>query len=102
MSIVVSTVVQAPISEVWRAYTTPEDIKLWNAASPDWHTTSAARQPAEEIAKDMFNASWIGNVWKTADGTDRFSFKHRKRNAAFNRKHGLIVHNGLWKALNLV
>jgi uncharacterized protein YndB with AHSA1/START domain len=41
MKIVVSTVVQAPIHEVWRAYTTPEDIKLWNAASPDWHTTSA-------------------------------------------------------------
>ena len=41
MKIIVSTVVQAPIHEVWRAYTTPEDIKLWNAASPDWHTTSA-------------------------------------------------------------
>ena len=41
MKIVVSTVVAAPIQEVWRAYTTPEDIKLWNAASPDWHTTSA-------------------------------------------------------------
>ena len=42
MKIVVSTVVAAPIQEVWRAYTTPEDIKLWNAASPDWHTTSAS------------------------------------------------------------
>lgn len=41
MKIVVSTVVQAPIEEVWRAYTTPEDIKVWNTASPDWHTTSA-------------------------------------------------------------
>lgn len=42
MKIVVSTVVAAPIEEVWRAYTTPEDIKLWNAASDDWHTTSAS------------------------------------------------------------
>jgi len=41
MKIVVSTVVPAPIQEVWLAYTTPEDIKQWNAASPDWHTTSA-------------------------------------------------------------
>ena len=24
------------------AYTTPEDIKQWNAASDDWHTTSAS------------------------------------------------------------
>ena len=42
MKIVVSTVVQAPVEEVWRAYTTPEDIMQWNAASPDWHTTSAS------------------------------------------------------------
>ena len=42
MKIVVSTVVQAPVEEVWRAYTTPEDIRVWNTASPDWHTTSAA------------------------------------------------------------
>lgn len=41
MKIVVSTIVTAPVREVWRAYTTPEDIKLWNAASSDWHTTSA-------------------------------------------------------------
>jgi uncharacterized protein YndB with AHSA1/START domain len=26
---------------VWQAYTTPADIKQWNAASADWHTTSA-------------------------------------------------------------
>lgn len=41
MKIIVSTVVEAPIAEVWRAYTTPDDIKLWNTASPDWHTTFA-------------------------------------------------------------
>jgi uncharacterized protein YndB with AHSA1/START domain len=42
MKIIVSTVVAAPMHTVWRAYTTPEDIKLWNAASPDWHTTAAS------------------------------------------------------------
>jgi len=41
MKIAVSTLVAAPIAEVWRAYTTPDDIKSWNAASPDWHTTAA-------------------------------------------------------------
>lgn len=41
MKITVSTVIQAPIEAVWRAYTTPEDITSWNTASPDWHTTSA-------------------------------------------------------------
>lgn len=41
MKIVVSTVVEAPVHDVWIAYTTPDDIKCWNAASPDWHTTAA-------------------------------------------------------------
>ncbi len=41
MKITVSTVVNAPLAEVWRAYTTPDYIKIWNAASPDWHTTAA-------------------------------------------------------------
>ena len=41
MKIVVSTVVTAPMHVVWQSYTTPEDIKAWNAASPDWHTTAA-------------------------------------------------------------
>ena len=41
MKISVATTVAAPIEEVWRAYTTPEDIKQWNAASDDWHTTAA-------------------------------------------------------------
>jgi uncharacterized protein YndB with AHSA1/START domain len=42
VKIIVSTVVSAPLVEVWRAYTTPEDIMVWNTASPDWHTTSAS------------------------------------------------------------
>ncbi len=39
--ITVEVRVNAPVGEVWRAYTTPADIKQWNAASEDWHTTSA-------------------------------------------------------------
>ena len=41
MKINVSTLALAPLSEVWRAYTSPDDIKAWNTASPDWHTTHA-------------------------------------------------------------
>lgn len=41
MKITVSTIVTAPLAEVWRAYTTPDDIKIWNAASLDWHTIAA-------------------------------------------------------------
>jgi uncharacterized protein YndB with AHSA1/START domain len=41
MKITVETFVNAPIAKVWSAYTTPEDIKQWNAASDDWHTTQS-------------------------------------------------------------
>ena len=41
MRISVEAVVTAPMEEVWRAYTSPEDIMKWNAASDDWHTTAA-------------------------------------------------------------
>ncbi len=40
--ITVETTVAAPANRVWRAYTTPEAITQWNAASDDWHTTAAA------------------------------------------------------------
>ncbi len=40
--ITVETTVAAPVDRVWRAYTTPEAIIRWNAASDDWHTTAAA------------------------------------------------------------
>ncbi len=42
MKITVETIVAATVEEVWRGYTTPEDIMQWNAASDDWHTTSAS------------------------------------------------------------
>ena len=41
MKITVSTLVAAPLHEVWQAYTTPADIVVWNTASADWHTTNA-------------------------------------------------------------
>jgi uncharacterized protein YndB with AHSA1/START domain len=41
MKITVETDVMAPIERVWHAYTTPAEIVQWNAASADWHTTSA-------------------------------------------------------------
>jgi len=42
MKITVQTTVKASIAKVWRAYNTPEDIKQWNTASPDWHTTKSS------------------------------------------------------------
>ena len=41
MKITVQALIPAPIQTVWKKYTSPEDIKIWNAASDDWHTTDA-------------------------------------------------------------
>ncbi|WP_233582867.1 SRPBCC family protein [Candidimonas sp. SYP-B2681] len=42
IKITVETTICAPIERVWHAYTTPDDIVQWNAASDDWHTTKAS------------------------------------------------------------
>ena len=41
MKITVETVVKAQLSKVWETWNDPADIKQWNAARDDWHTTSS-------------------------------------------------------------
>ena len=41
MKIAIETNVLAPVEDAWKCWTTPEDIKQWNAASDDWHCPSA-------------------------------------------------------------
>jgi len=42
VQITVETVVNAPVPTVWKAWNDPEDIKQWNNASEDWHTTQSS------------------------------------------------------------
>lgn len=35
--ITVEATIAAPLAQVWKAYSAPEDIVHWNAASDDWH-----------------------------------------------------------------
>lgn len=64
--ITVETNVAAPIDEVWRAYTTPEDIKQWNAASDDWHTTAAS--------VDLREGGGFSSRMEAKDGSMGFDF----------------------------
>lgn len=66
MKINVETTVNAPIEEVWRAYTTPEDIKQWNAASDDWHTTAAT--------VDLRDGGAFSSRMEAKDGSVGFDF----------------------------
>jgi uncharacterized protein YndB with AHSA1/START domain len=66
MKITVETKIVAPLAEVWRAYTTPDDIKLWNAASDDWHTTAAA--------VDLREGGQFSSRMEAKDGSMGFDF----------------------------
>jgi len=66
VKITVETNVAAPVEAVWEAYTTPEDIKQWNAASDDWHTTSAS--------VDLREGGTFSSRMEAKDGSTGFDF----------------------------
>jgi uncharacterized protein YndB with AHSA1/START domain len=66
MKITVETLVNAPIAKVWRAYTTPADIKQWNTASDDWHTTASA--------VDLREGGTFSSRMEAKDGSFGFDF----------------------------
>ncbi len=66
MRITVETSVTAPIDQVWRAYTTPSDIVKWNAASDDWHTTTAT--------VDLREGGAFSSRMEAKDGSMGFDF----------------------------
>ena len=77
MQITVDTTVAASIEEVWRAYTTPEDIMQWNAASDDWHTTSAK--------VDLRVGGAFSSRMEAKDGSFGFDFAGTYTNVVTNR-----------------
>lgn len=90
MKITVSTVVAAPLQDVWRSYTTPEDIKRWNAASADWHTTAAS--------VDLRPGGKFSSRMEARDGSFGFDFEgeyiqvvpHRLIEYAFGDRIGVV------------
>lgn len=43
----VAVTIDAPLSVVWKRWTTPADIRVWNTASDDWHTTKVENDLCE-------------------------------------------------------
>lgn len=66
MKISVETSIKAPIDRIWRAYTTPEDIVQWNAASEDWHTTAST--------VDLRVGGLFSSRMEAKDGSSGFDF----------------------------
>lgn len=92
MKITVETLVKAPIAKVWSAYTTPDNIKQWNAASDDWHTTTStvdlrvggAFTSRREAKDGSFGFDFAGTYTKIVpDELLEFSFGDRACVVAF-------------------
>lgn len=66
MKVTIETTVKAPIAKVWAAWTTPDDIKQWNAASDDWHTTQAV--------VDLREGGAFSSRMEAKDGSFGFDF----------------------------
>src|SRR5687768_13108287 len=89
--ITVETTVSAPLEKVWAAYTTPDDIKQWNAASADWHTTSAT--------VDLRVGGTFSSRMEAKDGSFGFDFagtytkieQHRLIEYAFGDRAARVV-----------
>lgn len=65
-TIVVEKLVRAPVAKVWDAYVTPDDIKQWNAASDDWHTTAST--------VDLREGGAFSSRMEAKDGSFGFDF----------------------------
>jgi hypothetical protein len=55
-----------------------------------------------EICEHLFECSAVGAIQNKPGGTTFYSFKYRNRHSSFDEREKIMLHRGLWKALNLV
>jgi uncharacterized protein YndB with AHSA1/START domain len=67
MKITVETLVNAKLDRVWNAWNDPEDIKQWNAASDDWHTSRST--------VDLREGGKFTARMEAKDGSEGFDFE---------------------------
>ncbi|MEZ5308296.1 MAG: SRPBCC domain-containing protein [Pyrinomonadaceae bacterium] len=77
MKIRIETEVEKDIETVWSAWTSPEDIVNWNAASPDWHTVSATN--------DLRTGGEFSYRMEAKDGSMGFDFGGKYTNVEEGR-----------------
>lgn len=90
MKIVVETLVSAPIAKVWHAYTTPEDIKQWNTASEDWHTTQSSVDLREGGAFSSRMEAKDGSFGFDFAGTYTKIIPYQLIEYSFGDRHGVV------------
>lgn len=66
MKITVETTVQSTLDNVWNSWNDPSDIKQWNTAQDDWHTTKSA--------VDLRAGGKFSSRMEAKDGSEGFDF----------------------------
>lgn len=60
------------------------------------------KEKLDILVHALFAASAIGMTWRDKrNRTNKFEFKFRNPNSNFSRSHTIVLHKGLWKALNV-
>ena len=67
MKITVEKIVKARLNQVWDAWNNPADIKQWNSAQDDWHTTQSA--------VDLREGGKFSARMESRDGSEGFDFE---------------------------
>ena len=67
MKITVESLVNAPLGTVWDAWNDPSDIREWNSAHPDWHTTHSS--------VDLREGGTFTSRMEARDGSAGFDFE---------------------------
>src|SRR5215510_485747 len=67
MKISIETLVKSDLNQVWSAWNNPADIKQWNAASHDWHTTQST--------VDLREGGKFSSRMEAKDGSVGFDFE---------------------------
>jgi uncharacterized protein YndB with AHSA1/START domain len=67
MKVTVEKVVRAELQPVWDAWNNPADIKQWNTAQDDWHTTRST--------VDLREGGKFASRMEAKDGSEGFDFE---------------------------
>jgi uncharacterized protein YndB with AHSA1/START domain len=101
MKLTVETNVAAPIEDVWRVYTTPEDIMKWNTASDDWQTTAAAVDLREGGAFSSRMEAKDGSMGFDFAGTYTKVVPHERIEYAFGDRTAQVEFTGGPESVNV-
>ena len=68
-------------------------------------TTPLKKDKIYDIVRALFQCSALGNIQRRSGrqgGNTYYTFKYRNRHSSFNEREDIMLHRGLWKALNLI